>query len=182
MIFTKLQEQNLVQKIYRERITTLDFKICLPFSNLHLCLYWRPFLPHFSFELLQFYPDGLFHLHNLHLTFNIAHPKWNQHPSICPIEQREMEQKTCQGNSCWEYDNWTDVKLHQKRSKWINKSAKQKSSRQKAKGCCFNWVNTVLFLLTLSFLLLNACGLSGCCLHFSRNIFIWQSDEIQSAK
>ena len=46
---------------------------------MHLPLTFLSLFPlssyYFSFELLQFYPDGLLHWHNLHLTFNIIKMK-----------------------------------------------------------------------------------------------------------
>lgn len=74
-IFIKLTMRKVVEKIYQNITTTLDFIMHLPFTVLCPCLSRTPFLHYFFFELLQFHPDGLFHLHNLHLTFNIKHPK-----------------------------------------------------------------------------------------------------------
>lgn len=114
------------------------------------------FSHYLSFELLQVYPNGLIHLHNFHLTFNMAHPKWNKHHSICPREQKEDGAEKHAEEMCVRNMIIEQMLQYIRRSKCINKSTKQKSSRQKLKRCCFNWVN-MHFSASFSFLLLNIC-------------------------
>lgn len=115
---------------------------------MHLPLTFLSLFPlssyYFSFELLQFYPDGLLHWHNLHLTFNIIKMKsasLNLSERTKGRWKRKHAEEMCFKNMIIE-----QMLNYIKKDQIVLINQPNRSHPDKVKWCCFSWVNITSFL------------------------------------